>query len=84
MISNRRNAKKSAATVIATAAVHRTLGSSTVALALVASYVGCGGTTTTNPEKNTRGRRRRKRRRGQRPDDRAADTGTTALDSGRA
>ncbi len=53
MISDRRNAKKSSATVIATAAVNRTLGSSTVALALVASTVGCGGTTTINPEKNS-------------------------------
>jgi hypothetical protein len=53
MISHRRNAKKSIATVTSTAAAHGTLGASTVVLALVASYVGCGGSTTTNPDKNS-------------------------------
>ncbi len=33
-------------------AVHRAIGACVVALALVASYVGCGGTTTTNTDKD--------------------------------
>ena len=32
-------------------AVHRAIGTCVVALALVAGYVGCGGTTTTSPDK---------------------------------
>lgn len=53
MMMDRRNAKNSTATVEATAAARRTLGASAVALALVASHFGCGGSTSAPPAKDT-------------------------------
>src|ERR1700722_19445474 len=53
MISRRGNAEHSRITVTPTASARRSLGASAVALAVVASYVGCGGSTTTNSEQGT-------------------------------